>query len=237
MSLADAQSLAIRKLLSKAAYDSNVAPGPPLPKSHPSPALIAKLHLECATLYASARALAKTPGSSSDSGDVSVDLRRYLGDEAIFHGAVSRKWLGVDAGESTKGGDAVAYLTWAKKELEELKDGGKSLGVGKSEKSRTLRKGKVAEEMESISMWLKHYQKANDTVHFQPIPERSEVQARIPAGRLAVAAKPYLPPTPAYGPGSLEYISRKAEELEVNDDDPAAAASSVGQYAGAGSYF
>lgn len=64
MALADAQTLAIRKLLSKAAYESTLTPGPPLPRSHPSPALAAKLHLECASCYSSARALVKTPGSS-----------------------------------------------------------------------------------------------------------------------------------------------------------------------------
>lgn len=65
MVLADAQNLAIRKLLSKAAYESTLTPGPPLPKSHPAPALVAKLHLECAALYTSARSLAKTPDASA----------------------------------------------------------------------------------------------------------------------------------------------------------------------------
>ena len=64
MALADAQNLAIRKLLTRAAFESTVTPGPPLPKSHPSPALAAKLHLECAAMYSSARALVKTPGAS-----------------------------------------------------------------------------------------------------------------------------------------------------------------------------
>ncbi len=64
MALADAQTLAVRKLLSKAAYESTLTPGPPLPRSHPSPALAAKLHLECAHCYSTARALVKTPGSS-----------------------------------------------------------------------------------------------------------------------------------------------------------------------------
>ena len=67
MALADAQTLAIRKLLSKAAFESTISPGPPLPKSHPSPSLAAKLHLDCASLYSSARSLAKTPGASRPS--------------------------------------------------------------------------------------------------------------------------------------------------------------------------
>jgi len=119
MSLADAQTLAIRKLLSKSFYDSNVTPGPPLPKSHPAPGLIAKLHLECASLYSSARTLAKTPSASSKSSDdVSAELRHYLGDEASLHSAIAKKWLGIDAGEKggeSKAGDAVGFLVWAKK--------------------------------------------------------------------------------------------------------------------------
>lgn len=174
MALADAQSLAIRKLLSKSAYDSTVTPGPPLPASHPSPALVAKLHLECASLYSSARALAKTPSSSKSrgkhkesssgaDGEVSSDLRRYLQDESAFHGALARKWLGVDAGENggtPKAGEAIAFLAWAKKELEEVKDSGRSFGVGKER----LRKDKVTEELEIVNVFLKHYKKVNNSV-------------------------------------------------------------------------
>jgi hypothetical protein len=171
LSLADAQSLAIRKLLTKSAYDSTVTPGPPLPKSHPAPALVAKLHLECASLYASARSLAKTAGptkgkDSGESAEVSSDLRRYLADEIVFHGAVARKWLGVDAGEkagTTGGGEAVGFLTWAKRELEDIKgSGGGAISVGASREKKG--KGKVAEEMESVATFLKHYKKLNDSV-------------------------------------------------------------------------
>jgi hypothetical protein len=177
MALADAQSLAIRKLLSRSAYDSTVTPGPPLPKSHPSPALIAKLHLECASLYSSARSLAMTPSSSkskgkgkdssSADGELSADLRRYLAEEGAFHGALARKWLGVDAGENggtPKGGEAVAFLMWAKKELEELKDGGRGLGIGKDKEKKERKKDRVMEELESVIEFWKHYKKLNDSV-------------------------------------------------------------------------
>ncbi len=121
-------------------------------------------------MYSSARSLAKTPGSTGDTGEVSVALRRYLADEYAFHSALAHKWLGVDAGEfggTAKGGDAVGFLAWAKKELEDLKDGGKGIGITRGEKEkigRSLRKGKVAEELESVNIWLKNYKKVNDTV-------------------------------------------------------------------------
>lgn len=238
MALADAQTLAIRKLLSRAAYDSTISPGPPLPKSHPSPALIAKLHLECSSLYSSARTLAKTP-----SEEVSGELRKYLKDEAGFHGALGRKWLGVDCGENggtEKGGDAVAWTAWAKKELEELK-GGKGIGIGgKAEKEKKeKRKDKFVDELESTNVFWKHYTKVNDSLHFQPVPPQSALQSRIPAGRLAVAVKPYELPMPVFGPGSVEYTRKQAEELELGHDKDGDVASprSGGSYAGAGSYF
>ena len=166
MALADAQNLAIRKLLSKAAFESTLTPGPPLPKSHPSPALVAKLHLECASLYSSARSLVKTPGASKSSSksklkmslgrdkdrnangddetgeEVAPELRRYLADEIALHAALARKWLGVDAGEhggTSKGGIAVGFLVWAKKELEELKSGHSSGGIISGEREKEIR--------------------------------------------------------------------------------------------------
>jgi hypothetical protein len=186
MALADAQALAIRKLLSKAAYDSTVTPGPPLPKSHPSPVLIAKLHLECAALYSSSLSLAqsssgksttkgiKLPSSSSPSvttttdAEVTADLKRHLSGEASFHSALARKWLGVDIGEgggNEKTGEAVGFLTWAKKLLEELKDGGKGLALGKEKEAKDAKRERVHEELMSVNSFLKHYKKINDTVH------------------------------------------------------------------------
>ncbi|KAF8895732.1 pH-response regulator protein palC [Gymnopilus junonius] len=254
MSLADAQTLAIRRLLSKSAYDSNIAPGPPLPKSHPPPALLAKLHIECASLYSSARLLAKTPGSSKASSsreankDVSADLRRYLNNQAALHTALSHKWLGVEAGEkggTDKGGESVAFLQWAKKELEEVKDGGKLLSLGNSDKEKEDRwKESVNTELATVNLFLKYYKKMNDTLHFQPVPTQRELQSRIPGGRIAIPAKPYTPPAPAFGPGSAEYVRRQAEQLQLSsnsedgqDHDAANSADASGSYAGAGSYF
>ena len=79
----------------------------------------------------------------------------------------------------------------------------------------------------------------------QSVPPRSELQASIPAGRSAVSVKPYQPPTPAFGPGSVEHARRQAELLELEEDNidlhdkpPASPSSSKSpSYAGAGSYF
>lgn len=210
--MADAQNLAVRKLLTRAAFDNTVSPGPPLPKSHPSPVLAAKLHLECVALYTSARALVKTCGSSrptlssssssssrskfnkfvsgsgSGSGlgkattktddaageEVVPELRRYLADEIVLHSALAHKWLGVDAGEN--GGDqegsgaAVGYLTWAKKELEELKGGSAGaahLAIATSDREKIMRearKARVQNELDDVGVFLKGYKRMNDSV-------------------------------------------------------------------------
>jgi hypothetical protein len=128
------------------------------------------------SLYSSARSLVKAvssrkrPSSSStdSGGEVSADLRRYLADETGFHGALARKWLGVDAGENgntDRGGEAVGFLGWAKKELEELKDGGKGISMGKGDRGMKDRmKEKVNDELEKVNLFFKHYKKVNDSV-------------------------------------------------------------------------
>ncbi|PPQ85150.1 hypothetical protein CVT24_012276 [Panaeolus cyanescens] len=253
MSLADAQTLAIRRFLSLSTYDSNITPGPPLPKSHRPPAFLAKLHIECAALYSSARQLAKTSGSSRnashDSKEVSSDLRRYLHNRANLHHALSHKWLGVDAGEkggTERGGEAVGFTLWSKKELEELKDSGRLLTIGHDEKEREeVWKREVSEALESVNVFYRYYKKMNDTLHFQPVPPQSELQARIPGGRIAMPAKPYVVPSPAFGPGSVEYMHRKTEQMEISGKASADESSEIaipppqptGSYAGAGSYF
>jgi hypothetical protein len=195
MALGEAQALAIRKLLSKSAYDGTVTPGPPLPKSHPPPGLVAKLHLECSSLFSSARSLVKTasgpksktkfkPSFSKNKGtdddanegsidDITPELKRYLADEATLHYALATKWLGVDCGESgglDRAGQAVGYLQWTKKELEEIKDGTKSginlpgISSENERRARERRKATVAKELETVSVFLKHYNNMNDTV-------------------------------------------------------------------------
>ncbi|KAI9571157.1 BRO1 domain-containing protein [Boletus coccyginus] len=266
MALADAQSLAIRKLLSKAAYESTFSPGPPLPKSHPSTVLIAKLHLDCAALYSSARTLAMAPSKSNlaDSGGisgVSADLLKYLERESKFHTAIAHKWFGVDAGETAKtgkGGEAVGFLKWAQQELEDLHTPrlSKGLGLGRDavrdrdqDSKRQDKKMRIEKELKSVKTFLEHYRKINDSLTFDPIPRQSDLQALIPEGRMAVAAKAYLLPDPAFGPGSKGYQMRTQtrnriqgdETLGVeafdDDSDTEGTSTATRTYAGAGSYF
>lgn len=82
---------------------------------------------------------------------------------------------------------------------------------------------------------------------FQAVPPQADLQASIPAGRMAVTIRSYVKPTPAFGPGSVAYVQQMAEELEIlesgtKDDGTLSSAASAPRrteptYAGAGSYY
>lgn len=147
--------------MSKSAYDSLISPGPPLPKSHPSPALIAKLSLHVTSCYSSALSLA----NSHNEGEVSQHLRKYLVNEGALALALAHKWLGVDAGESgQRGGDAVAFLEWAKSELEEFKEGVRKISISKGSDNQRPKKSRITEELSTVTVFLHNYKKLNDSV-------------------------------------------------------------------------
>ena len=79
---------------------------------------------------------------------------------------------------------------------------------------------------------------------FQPVPSQAELQNSVPAGRLAVAAKAFVAPAPAFGPGSVEFIRKHADTLDLADSESspdgqrsATSSNVIPSYAGAGSYF
>ena len=78
---------------------------------------------------------------------------------------------------------------------------------------------------------------------FEPVPSPAELQAAVPAGRLAVAVRAFTPPLPAFGPGSVEYIRKHTVSLDVEDPESSLEPQNTRNppskptYAGAGSYF
>lgn len=57
----------------------------------------------------------------------------------------------------------------------------------------------------------------------------------IPAGRMAVVEKQFIPPLPAFGPGSIDYLQKSVETSKIGD--AALSISFTEDYAGAGAYF
>ncbi|KDN49717.1 hypothetical protein RSAG8_01782, partial [Rhizoctonia solani AG-8 WAC10335] len=224
LALADAHALSVRKLLTRSAVQAALSPGPPLPQGHPPPAFVAKIYLHTASLFASARGLTDTSQrklsmlmsrAGSDNAEVSQDIRRYLEEETALSEGLAHKWLGVDAGEAGRTGDAVGYLKWAKSQLESLKEGTfarfkKSGGAdGKMKKERSV------EELDSVGMFLNNYLKMNDSINFQPVTTSSSLQSTIPAGMSVVAEKAYEAPMPAFGPGTPDYVARHVQKLDL----------------------
>ncbi len=197
MALADAQSLAVQKLIAPYDPSSTMLPfGPPLAKGHPSPGLLAKLNIHISSLYSSARNSLKTASASSKSrsistegdipsidGDISPALLDYLKKESALAEIRSRKWLGVEAGESPGGekvGLAIAWLRQAESMLGDLdrrgdikggnggmmsKMKGLKLGSGPGGKiDKKERKGRTERESDEVEAFLKAYEKMNKTV-------------------------------------------------------------------------
>ncbi|KAK4051160.1 hypothetical protein OIV83_002982 [Microbotryomycetes sp. JL201] len=250
---ADANLLAIRRLLSRAisVATSTTTPGPPLSSSHPSPSLLAKLHLHVFTLYDEARALVKAAPRNPDAqGEISPLLRRYLSDGRSLSQALSYKWLGVDCGENGSGdraGDALGWLAMAKTELEQVQgktSGLKSLKMGKGKAAGKTRKSKVAEELDSVFAFTSAYKKVNDTVHFRSVTPSSTLLLSIPAGRAALVSKAFTPPQSAFqtrgsrgsgrtGPPAVDLDLASLDVADDSSDDEESAA----DYFGAGQYF
>ncbi|WFD18659.1 hypothetical protein MCAP1_000866 [Malassezia caprae] len=213
--LADAHALAIRKLQAPALAQATdtLTPGPPLPAGHPSPSLLAKLHLHTSSLYHEAHALlgqsVRAPASHAKLQErlhkMKLDPRApgaavlpYMQREAQWHQALAYKWLGVDAGEQE--GDVGWGMAYLRKSLELLQalvprtalDALRGARRPGAVRFRTSEE-RMALEHASVSRWLGAYTKTNDTVAFKRVPPLQEVPQYTPEGRPALFAKPFEP--------------------------------------------
>lgn len=225
MTLADANALAVTKLLSP--FHSSVTyqqTSLPLPRGHPSPSLLAKLYINIATLYTGARGLLKTGIIKTKSQDTLADsitidddidssLLSYLRKESILAEIRSRKWLGVEAGESGAGekiGIAIAWLDDAKKRIKDLQDTGGTTSAAKGLKEkmsrlkldgreeRKERKGRLEVEGTDIEGFLKLYTHMNKTVSGIILLHRwlCVERPRFSPGTLPTRCSSFLTPVP-----------------------------------------
>lgn len=149
--------------------DRHTSPGAGLPKSHPSPSLLAKLQLNVHALYSAAfdSLSLVTPGSGATT-EVSGALRDYLSDGRHFALGLGYKWLGIDAGEqSGKYAEAIGWLALARQTLKTVGGGSRTMVVvrnGAIKSDRANRKGKTEHEMDEVERFSKAYEQMNRTV-------------------------------------------------------------------------
>ncbi|TIA89820.1 hypothetical protein E3P99_01897 [Wallemia hederae] len=241
LSLAMSQALAIRKLMSPHhAYTLN-NPGPPLPKSHPSPQILLKLHLDTSALFNAARVMLKSSIKSTlrvQHVDLPAQLKSHTKRREVFHAGVAKKWLGVDASNQGNTGIALAWLKMASEELadsissspsERLKILSKS-----TRKARGERRNELDVELSSIDTYLKAYKQLNDTVHFQSIPDPQSLMSQIPSGRSLVAATQYALPPVAW---TLKDTPDHDEEHVASTSTTTSTPAGSSNYALQGKYF
>jgi len=94
-----------------------------------------------------------------------------------------------------------------------------------------------------VGVFLRHYRNMNDTIAFKPVLSQAELQAIVPAGKMAVSVRQYELPAPAFGPGSPGYCPHETTHFSVtegtlvDDDEDRRSTAETSNYSGAGSYF
>ncbi|GAB5591424.1 hypothetical protein Unana1_06324 [Umbelopsis nana] len=180
LAAADAQSAAI----SKALIHSKV-----------SNSLVAKLYIGVATQYETANGLL----SSLPSSEIASDLKRYLSDGTAFYKAMAKKHLSFDANDNQNMGIAVGFMRDAKAELHALKKVSKStLSITHSAVA-----SRATKEEETVTELLNSFTRMNDTVSYQTVLTRQELQKLVPNGRGILQLKKYNPPEQCFGPSSV----------------------------------
>ncbi|WFD32178.1 Cysteine protease atg4 [Malassezia sp. CBS 17886] len=141
----------------------------------------------------------------------------YAEQAANWHCGLAYKWLGIDAGESSKDtGWAIACLRHAHavvaRDAPAAKGGALPLRGRLWEQWRAARSSGrdgqwwCATEQASILRWLRAYERLNDSVDFQRVPPATEVHLYTPEGRAAVSAHAYDPPVPSFGPRTADDV-------------------------------
>ncbi|CAH7685465.1 BRO1-like domain-containing protein [Phakopsora pachyrhizi] len=222
LTLADAEKFAIRRLLSRASMELHNSPGSGIPKSHPSPLLLAKLELNISKLYSNCKDCFKL---STGFTELTGSIKEYVYDQSVLSLARAYKWLAVDVGEKLgKFGEAIGWCQLAKDVLKEL--------IGSTKKStlvirnrsitsnRADRKSKIESELDQLDNFLKVYERLNRTVTFETVPSSTNLLLKVPEGRSALNPKSFnLSSIPI--PSSINYnnINSNKNSSNYQDDD------------------
>lgn len=162
---------------------------------------------------------------STRSGKVAPGFLKYLSKSARVSQARAYIWLGIDKGERGDYGDALSFLRLARDEVADLASSSAAsklhLGSAGAQEHRREQKRHFALErdgvLDTVQRWSAAYTQLNDTVGFKPIPPPSSLTSQVPAGRGATTTKPFSLGTPAFGPGSVGFVSAGMERLRGLD--------------------
>ncbi|CAO3653973.1 unnamed protein product [Mucor hiemalis] len=182
MALADAQSVAINKALTT----SNI-----------SKLLVAKLYMGVAGQYEMAFGLIS---SILGTQDVSTDLKKYLSDGTQFYKAMAKKYLAMDANDNQKMGQAVGFARDCKADLKAIQ----TSSLSKAHIRKSAIAARAAKEEENVTELLQKYTMINDTVSYELVPTRQDLQRIIPGGRGVLELKNYTLPRPVFGPSNVK---------------------------------
>ncbi|ORY06294.1 hypothetical protein K493DRAFT_310626 [Basidiobolus meristosporus CBS 931.73] len=185
ITLADAQSIAIRRALQRKSSHS----------------LLAKLTIGVANNYEFSMGLI----SSLPRHVVCSIFKKYIGDGIIYHQAIAKRYLAMDAYENQKVGIAVGFIKEAKESLGNLSKHAKSDAVALH----------AERELEEVKELYSLYKRINDTVSYEPVPSKAELTTLIPGGRSVLDAKPFSLPKHTFnaadaGESSGEYPLSRA---------------------------
>ncbi|KAI9602799.1 hypothetical protein H4Q26_002099 [Puccinia striiformis f. sp. tritici PST-130] len=201
--LADAERLAIRRLMSRSAMDRHANPGAGLPKSHPSPALLAKLELNVHQLYSSTKDAYKL---ANGAGEICSSLRSYVSEGRQLALGRAYKWLALEAGEqANQNGEAIGWLDLAREAMKAVSSSGSVLVVRKAYEH-------------SIERYV---------VTFEPIPVGATLLTRVPGGRAALSIRTYSLPSPLVrdfgsytNPSVLDWADSDDEDTPSSSREP-----------------
>lgn len=196
--------------------------------------------------------LGSSRGKSSEdltrTGKAASGFLKYVHKSARVNRARAHMWLGIDKGERGDYGVALGFIRLAREDAQSISTKSK-MHLNKhitNEQKREQKRYFVMERddlLKSIEQWSKAYTQLNDTVGFHNISPTSSLMSQIPAGRGATAIVPYKLPAPAFGPGSMGFVSEGMERLRGlgNDRDehllPQHDGSREQSYAGQGAYY
>ena len=170
LALADAQLIAVKRASQKSTV---------------SPSLMARISSAAADHLSAAQGILASCPAKRELDD---DLITYVSQDRELAQASIYRWMGNDADKAGKVGESISCITLAMSLLKKLK-GSKLPTIS----SRAKNEFAIVEEL------YRNWNKYNDAVAFETIPDPASVQDRVPSGREVLAAKLFQTPKLKFG--------------------------------------